>query len=160
MKMTTLVEKFLDEDNILILHGDKFFYGKATIGNIWEKTWAKKSVEEQESIVAQVADLYQNFFSSQKREYYILPKISDAVAGYVSSKYEYIREKDLRLSDLGIKILKEIRLINQVAMQERTKLKKFQCLNNETNKTPYGILLKWVEIVNFHRPEDVCALSN
>ena len=33
MKMTTLVEKFLDEDNILILHGDKFFYGKATIGN-------------------------------------------------------------------------------------------------------------------------------
>ncbi len=69
---------------------------KATIGNIGEKTWAKKSVEEQESIVAQVADLYQNFFSSQKREYYILPKVSDALAGYLSSKYEYIREKDLR----------------------------------------------------------------
>lgn len=69
---------------------------KAAIGNIGEKTWAKKSEEEQESIVAQVAVLYQDFFSSQKREYYILPKISDALTGYLSSKYEYIREKDLR----------------------------------------------------------------
>ena len=69
---------------------------KAAIGNIGEKTWAKKSIEEQETIVAQVAVLYQDFFSSQKREYYILPKISDALAGYLSSKYEYIKEKDLR----------------------------------------------------------------
>lgn len=69
---------------------------KAAIGNIGDKTWAKKSKEDQESIVAQVAVLYQDFFSSQKREYYILPKISDALAGYLSSKYEYIKEKDLR----------------------------------------------------------------
>ena len=69
---------------------------KAAICNIGEKTWAKKSVEEQEFIVAQVAVLYQDFFSSQKREYYILPKISDALAGYLSSKYEYIKEKDLK----------------------------------------------------------------
>lgn len=61
---------------------------------------------------------------------------------YIIFYFDSKKEKDLRLSDLGIKILKEIRLINQVAMQERTKLKKFQCLNNETNKTPYGILLK------------------
>ncbi len=69
---------------------------KAVIGNIGEKMWAKKSVEEQESIVAQVAVLYQDFFSSQKREYYILPKISDALAGYLNSKYDYIKEKDLK----------------------------------------------------------------
>lgn len=44
---------------------------------------------------------------------------------YIIFYFDRKKEKDLRLSDLGIKILKEIRLINQVAMQERTKLKNF-----------------------------------
>ena len=45
-------------------------------------------------------------------------------------------------------------------MQVRTKLKKFQCLNNETNKTPYGILLEWKLSISTGQKMYVLCLIN
>lgn len=67
-----------------------------TIKAIGEKTWAKKSEEEQHQLLEDVADLYQNFFASEKRDYYKLPKVADALADYLHEKYEFLSEKELR----------------------------------------------------------------
>lgn len=67
-----------------------------TIKAIGEKTWAKKSEEEQHQLLEDVADLYQNFFASERRDYYKLPKVADALADYLHEKYEFLSEKELR----------------------------------------------------------------
>lgn len=69
---------------------------KATISNIGEKTWAKKTDNEKETILKKVEELYQSFFASTKREYYPLPKVSDALAEYIKCNYNYIDPKDLK----------------------------------------------------------------
>jgi len=69
---------------------------ETTIKAIGEKTWAKKNEEEQNQLLEDVATLYQNFFSSEKRDYYKIPKVADALAEYLHNKYEFLSEKDLR----------------------------------------------------------------
>lgn len=68
---------------------------KVIIDAIGEKTWTKKPNEEKDSIINQIAELYQLFFSSSKRDYYLLPKVSDALAAYLKEKYPYLSDKDL-----------------------------------------------------------------
>ena len=63
---------------------------------IGEKTWAKKNAEEQNLLLGNVAKLYQNFFTSEKRDYYKLPKVADALAMFLRERYEFLSEKDLR----------------------------------------------------------------
>lgn len=63
---------------------------------IGEKTWAKKDVAEQDRLLNDVADLYQNFFASEKRDYYKLPRVADALKEFLLTKYEFLSEKDLR----------------------------------------------------------------
>lgn len=69
---------------------------ETTIKAIGEKTWAKKNGEEQNQLLEDVAELYQNFFASEKRNYYKLPKVADALAEYLHKKYEFLSERDLR----------------------------------------------------------------
>lgn len=69
---------------------------ETTIKAIGEKTWAKKNEEEQSQLLEDVAELYQNFFASAKRDYYKLPKVADALAEYLHKKYGFLSEKDLR----------------------------------------------------------------
>lgn len=66
------------------------------IKSVGEKTWAKKNTEEQNQLLEDVANLYQNFFASKKRDYYKLPKVADALAEYLRNKYEFLSERDLR----------------------------------------------------------------
>lgn len=61
-----------------------------------ENTWAKKDVEEQNQLLDKVAELYQRFFTSDKREYFKLPKVADALAGFLHERYEFLSVKDLR----------------------------------------------------------------
>ncbi|MDO5342507.1 MAG: HNH endonuclease domain-containing protein [Bacteroidia bacterium] len=61
-----------------------------------EKTWAKKDVEEQNQLLDKVAELYQSFFTSDKRDYFKLPKVADALAGFLHERYEFLSVKDLR----------------------------------------------------------------
>lgn len=69
---------------------------ETTIKAIGEKTWEKKNEEEQKQLLEYVAELYQNFFASEKRDYYKIPKVADALAEYLNKKYEFLSEKDLR----------------------------------------------------------------
>lgn len=78
---------------------DKFDYNdikKAVVDAVGEKTWSKRTDEEKETIINQVAELYQSFFSSSKRDYYKLPKVSESLSDYLRKKYPYLNEKDLR----------------------------------------------------------------
>ena len=69
---------------------------ETTIKAIGEKTWAEKNEEEQNQLLEVVAKLYQNYFASEKRDYYKIPKVADALAEYLHKKYEFLSEKDLR----------------------------------------------------------------
>ena len=69
---------------------------ETTIRAIGEKTWAEKDVAEQERLLNDVADLYQKFFASEKRDYYKLPRVADALKEFLLTKYEFLSEKDLR----------------------------------------------------------------
>ena len=68
----------------------------ATINAIGEKTWAKKSENQQKNILDQVATLYQNFFASRLRDYYKIPKVSDELGRFLYENYSYLQEKDLK----------------------------------------------------------------
>lgn len=59
------------------------FFGK----NVWEK----KPEDEREEILGKVEELYQNFFSSSKRDYYNLPKLGDRIKLYLSNKFPELR---------------------------------------------------------------------
>lgn len=67
-----------------------------TIAVIGEKTWVKKDAEKQEQILVKVAELYQEFFASEKRDYFKLPKVADALAKFLQDTYKFLVEKDLR----------------------------------------------------------------
>lgn len=67
-----------------------------TINVIGPKTWEKKDINEQNELLNKVADLYQRFFSSEERDYYKLPKVSDALADFIGKKYQFISASDLK----------------------------------------------------------------
>lgn len=69
---------------------------ETAIRAIGEKTWAKKNAEEQNRLIEDVANLYQQFFASEKRDYYKLPKVADALAAFLHERYEFLSDKDLR----------------------------------------------------------------
>lgn len=69
---------------------------EAAIKAIGERTWSKINAEEQSRLLENVAELYQSFFASEKRDYYKLPKVADALAEFLHQQYEFLSEKDLR----------------------------------------------------------------
>ena len=69
---------------------------RTTIATIGEKTWAKKDNTEQEQILAEVARLYQEFFASEERDYFKLPKVTDALAAFLHNAYKIMSEDELR----------------------------------------------------------------
>lgn len=69
---------------------------EAAIKAMGERTWSKINAEEQSRLLENVAELYQSFFASEKRDYYKLPKVADALAEFLHQQYEFLSEKDLR----------------------------------------------------------------
>lgn len=69
---------------------------KVTIDNIGEKTWAKRTDDEKNTLLKQIADLYQASLASEKRDYYKIPKISESLANFLNEKYKFLTEKSLR----------------------------------------------------------------
>lgn len=63
---------------------------------IGEKTWAKKNAEEQNQLIEDIANLYQQFFASENRDYYKLPRVADALAAFLHERYEFLSENDMR----------------------------------------------------------------
>ena len=90
-------ERFADHNtNYRLQESDYKDLEIATIKALGEKTWEKKSEEEQKGILKEVAQLYQNFFSSIQRDYYKLPKIADDFTDYLHNKFTYLSEKDVK----------------------------------------------------------------
>ncbi|MGL4519705.1 MAG: type II CRISPR RNA-guided endonuclease Cas9 [Phocaeicola sp.] len=69
---------------------------KVAVAAIGMKSWEKKEYEEQKQILSAVANCYQQFFISTKRDYFTLPKLADALSTYLSKHYSFLSEKELR----------------------------------------------------------------
>ena len=89
-------EKFAEHDyQYELQQSDYDDVKKVTIEAIGEKTWANKTEAEQNDILSKVAALYQQFFFSQERDYFHLPKLADALAKYLSKRFAFLSEKSL-----------------------------------------------------------------
>lgn len=96
-KSLSIDDQFAYKDTKYTLQDSDFRDIEKTVSStIGENTWAKKTNVEKKEITRQVAELYQTFFSSSKRDYYELPKIANVLANYISSKYDFIDKKDLK----------------------------------------------------------------
>ena len=62
-----------------------------TVSFFGKSVWEKKPEDEREEIIGKVEELYQNFFSSSKRDYYNLPKLGDRIKLYLSNKFPELR---------------------------------------------------------------------
>lgn len=62
-----------------------------TVSFFGKSVWEKKPEDEREEILGKVEELYQNSFSSSKRDYYNLPKLGDRIKLYLSNKFPELR---------------------------------------------------------------------
>ncbi len=69
---------------------------KACCNKYGEKTWNKKNGEEKKLIIEEVALLYQSFFNSEKRDYYILPKLANSLSTFLSENFHFLDVKNLK----------------------------------------------------------------
>ena len=89
-------EKFAEHDYQYELQpSDYDDVKKVTIEAVGEKTWENKTEAEQNDILSKVATLYQQFFFSQERDYFHLPKLADALAKYLSKRFAFLSENSL-----------------------------------------------------------------
>lgn len=72
---------------------DKKEVRKCIIGTLSTSKWNKLRTEEQDTLQREVEQLYQAFFSSSEREYYQLPRQSDAMKECLSHLFPDIDEK-------------------------------------------------------------------
>ena len=68
---------------------------KAIVDALGEKSWKKKTEEDQKLIKSNIANLYQQFFATSNRDYFHLPKLADALAKYLHEHYAFLEEKSL-----------------------------------------------------------------
>lgn len=96
-KSLEITEQFANKNHEYRLGSSDLEHVKKTVINeVGDKTWTKKNIDEQNQLLEKVAELYQGFFASEKRDYYKLPKVSDALAEFLHQQYEFLSEKDLR----------------------------------------------------------------
>ena len=92
-----LSERFADNNrDYKLQESDYEDIRRATIDFVGSKTWEEKTDVQKCSMLSDVAALYQNFFSSSKRDYYKLPKVSEALADYLAANYSYLEPKELK----------------------------------------------------------------
>ncbi|MFZ4414304.1 MAG: type II CRISPR RNA-guided endonuclease Cas9 [Bacteroidales bacterium] len=66
------------------------------IGSIGEKTWEKANETYKSMVLDEVTYSYQSFFQNSKREFYILPRVSDTIALFIKQKFPEISNKKLQ----------------------------------------------------------------
>ena len=60
---------------------------KFSIESYGEKSWEKLTQPEKDNQLSMVGAMYQQFFSSSKRDFYRLPKLGDTIKKYLSDNY-------------------------------------------------------------------------
>ena len=71
---------------------DKESVQKCILDTLSEKRWSKLDVTEQTKIQQEVEALYQHFFTTTERDYYKLPRQSDAIKSLLSSMFPDVQE--------------------------------------------------------------------
>ncbi len=66
---------------------DKKEIEKYTQESFGENSWKKETQENKDKILEQIANKYQYFFSTSKRDYFRLPKIGDTLKLYLSNNF-------------------------------------------------------------------------
>lgn len=90
-------EKFAEHNFDYKLQDSDYSDIKAVITNFFgKKTWNNKNDEEKKEVVEQVAKHYQSFFSSEARDYYKLPSLSDSLAKYLLENFDFLDKKELQ----------------------------------------------------------------
>jgi CRISPR-associated endonuclease Csn1 len=83
-------------DKYILDKNDKNEILQATIDSIGENSWNTERQEIKDEIISQVTVLYQSFFNNDKREYYILPRVSETIIDYLHQTFPDILEKKLK----------------------------------------------------------------
>lgn len=97
-KSIEYTERFAEHDQSYILQQSDFDGVVGLVKGINEiveeyygnQTWKSKSEEERKNIIDEVARLYQQFFSSVKREYFKIPRIADVLADFLAKQYDFL----------------------------------------------------------------------
>lgn len=63
------------------------------ISTLSQKRWNSFSTEEQGNLQLKIENLYQNFFTSSEKDYYKLPRQSDAIKAYLISRFPNIKKE-------------------------------------------------------------------
>ncbi len=66
------------------------------IAAIGKQSWDGKSTLEQQEMLDKVSNLYQQFFASEKRDYYKLPKLATSLSDLLGKRYKSLKTKDLK----------------------------------------------------------------
>lgn len=66
---------------------DKRELEKYTVDAIGKESWKRETPESKDKILAEVADKYQQFFATSKRDYFRLPKLGDVLKLYLSNNF-------------------------------------------------------------------------
>ncbi|MBA4409214.1 MAG: HNH endonuclease domain-containing protein [Bacteroidota bacterium] len=90
-KSLELDEQFAYKNNDYRLDGSDFKeIEKFTIESYGEKSWEKLPQPEKDNQLSLVAAIYQQYFSSSKRDFYRLPKLGDTIKKYLSDNYSVL----------------------------------------------------------------------
>ncbi|ALO14664.1 CRISPR-associated protein Cas9/Csn1, subtype II/NMEMI [Salinivirga cyanobacteriivorans] len=79
------------EVNYLLDEKDKEQIEEFCIANYGAKSWSEMSVEKRGVVLDVVREDYQAFFKTEKRDFFKIPKVSDALKEFLSKKFEMFR---------------------------------------------------------------------
>jgi CRISPR-associated endonuclease Csn1 len=84
-------ERFAHKNTKYILDDiDKKDIERYTQESFGEKFWEKETQENKRIILDQVADKYQQFFATSKRDYFRLPKLADTLKSYLADNFQIL----------------------------------------------------------------------
>ncbi|MCR5453782.1 MAG: hypothetical protein K6F33_02190, partial [Bacteroidales bacterium] len=90
-------EQFARKNTRYILSDDdKKSVVEKALKNFGEYNWNSKTEDEKNEILSLSEKLYQDFFASEDRDYYKLPKLADAFASIIKEKYDFVDNSRLK----------------------------------------------------------------
>ena len=93
-KSLSFEDRFAEHDTSYCLQeSDKEDIVKHIIKHFGEVTWGLMDAEEQETLMNEVEQLYQNFFSKTKRNFYDIPTYASTLRTFLCEKFPHVDEQ-------------------------------------------------------------------
>jgi len=94
-KALDYTERFADKDYEYVLkESDIADIRNKCENHFGEIVWGAMSDEEQQLVLKEVAENYQNFFFDERRDYIKIPKLSDDLLSYLYKRYNLLSEEE------------------------------------------------------------------